>query len=61
MFERAVVVRLPDQGRDRLQAGPTGGAPATLPRNELIAVIGRTDEHRLEEADLTNRVRQLPE
>jgi hypothetical protein len=61
VLERRRVVSGSDQGRDRLQAGATGGAPTALARDQLVAVVRGTHEHGLEHADLPNGVGQSAE
>jgi hypothetical protein len=58
VLERRRVVGGSDQGRDRLQAGAAGGAPTTLARDQLVAVVRGTHEHGLEHADFPNGVGQ---
>ena len=48
--------------RDLRHPGPLRRAQATLPRNQSIAAFGfRTDDHRLQNASLANRLRQILE
>ena len=56
LLERGGVVGLADQGRDRLEPDPAGGPPAALAGDQLVAVAARAHEHRLEHADLADRV-----
>ena len=58
LLERGGVVGLADQRRDRLEADPPGRPPAALTRDQLVAVAHRAHEHRLEHADLADRVGQ---
>ncbi len=60
--EQVVVRGLPDDGGDRVQAGPLGRAPAPLPHDQLVAGgrQGRLTHHdRLEQADDRDRGGQL--
>jgi hypothetical protein len=52
-----VVLCLPDNGRDRAQAGLLGGAPPSLPHYEFVATrADRPDDDRLQQADLSDRM-----
>src|SRR5262249_54354961 len=51
--EKLLVVRGPNDRRDRLETGLTAGPPATLTHDELVAVGAQLpDDDRLEETDL---------
>ena len=53
-----LVERVVDERRDGRLAGELGGAPAALAGDELIAVLDRPDDDRLQHAALPDRVRQ---
>ena len=60
--EQIVVLSLLHDGGDLGQPGPLGGTPAALAHDELIpAGPGRADHHRLEQADLPDRLREFLE
>src|SRR5262249_47928424 len=61
MLERGGVVGGADEGRDRLQTGAPRGPPSTLASDQLVAVVGRTHQYRLQDADLADRVCQRAE
>ena len=58
VLERGGVVGLAHQRRDPVEPHAPGGTPPSLARDQLVAVLDRPDEHRLEHADLTDRVGQ---
>ena len=58
--QQVVVLGLPHDGRNHRQAGGLGGPPAPLAHHQLEpAVAQRADDHRLQQADLVDRVDQL--
>ena len=60
--QQVVVLRLLDDGADLGQPGPLGGTPPPLAHDELVtARSGRTDDHRLEQADLPDGFGELLE
>jgi hypothetical protein len=60
--QQLVVLGLLDDGADLGQPGPLAGAPSALAHDELIpAGPGRTDHHRLQQADLPDGFGQLVE
>ena len=60
--EEFVVLSLLDDGADLGQPGPLASPPSTLTHDELVpAGPGRTDDHRLQQADLPDRLRELVE
>ena len=61
VLERGGVVGLAHQCRDPVEPDAPRGAPPPLACDQLEAVLDRSDEHRLEHADLADRVRQSPE
>ena len=61
VLDAAHVGRRPHHGGDGRQPGSLCGPPAPLPRDQLIAAIDGTDQDRLEDADLSDRRRQLPQ
>ena len=56
VLQRRVVVGVPYERRDGLEADPAGGPPSALARDELVLVAHGTHKHRLEEADLADRL-----
>ena len=61
-LDRGQVVGGPDDRRDQLQAGSTGGPPPPFAGDELVgAVVERPHEHRLEHPDLSDRSGQFGE
>ena len=61
LLERGDVVALADERRHPTDPQPAGRPPAALAGDELELVTDRPDEHRLEDADLTDRLGQLVE
>ena len=60
LLERGGVVGLAHQRRNGLQPDPPGRPPPPLPRDELVLPVARrAHEHRLEHADLADRVGEL--
>jgi hypothetical protein len=60
--EEFVVLSLLDDGADLGQPGPLASPPSTLTHDELVpAGPDRTDDHRLQQADLPDRLRELVE
>ena len=60
--EQLVVLSLLDDGADLGQPGPLAGPPSALTHDQLIPVgPGRTNDHRLQQADLPDRLRELVE
>ena len=62
--EQIVVGGLPDDRRDRCQAGLLGGPPAALPHHELVVRAARTrgdlsHHDRLHQAEFTDRMHKL--
>jgi hypothetical protein len=61
-LERGVVVDLFDQRLDRREARLLRGAPAAFAGDQLVAVLAeRSDEDRLQNAVLADRIRELME
>ena len=62
LLERGGVVGLADERRDGLEADPPGRPPAALARDQLVLVVAdRAHQHRLEHADLADRVGERAE
>ena len=60
--EQVIVLGLLDDGADLGQPGPLRGAPAALAHDQLVpASPDRTDDYRLQQADLLDRLGQLVE
>ncbi len=53
-----LVKRVVDEGRDGRLAREFGGAPPALSRDQLIAILDRPDDDRLQDPALPDRVRQ---
>ena len=60
-LELVAVRQLADQRRDPVETGQAGGADATLPGDQLVAVERLGDEHRLEHAVLADARREVGE
>ncbi len=61
VLERRRVVGVADQRGDVLQPDPPRRPPAALAGDQLVAVVGLAHEHRLEDPDLADRLRQRSE
>src|SRR5262249_26736645 len=61
VLEGRRVVGGTDQRRDRLQARPPRRPPPPFTDDELVAFVGGAHEHRLEHADLADRIGQRAE
>src|SRR5262249_35837475 len=61
VLEGRRVVGGTDQRRDRLQARPSRRPPPPFTGDELVAFVGGAHEHRLEHADLADRIGQRAE
>ena len=58
-FQALGVGRFPDNGGNAGQAGQLGSAPAPLADDELVALADAPDDHRLQNACLLKRCREV--
>ena len=57
--EKPILGDVADDDRHLEQPGPLSGAPAALPRDDLVTLVHFPDDDRLDDAVRSNRARQL--